>query len=201
MQELEEQVRALSALLAWLPDWLAGIQIAITQPIRLDDAVVVENEWGWIEEITATYVVVRLWDWRRLVLPLSYFIEKPFQNWTRESASIVGSVFIHADYSVPVQKIRERLKELVRETPLWDGRVVALQVTDAKERTLELRALMSARTSAAAWDLRCEIREKLIDYLQREFPHSLPRERTEIETAVEQGSGGSKETLRERARG
>ncbi|HEY7458541.1 MAG TPA: mechanosensitive ion channel domain-containing protein [Xanthobacteraceae bacterium] len=182
-----------------LSNLLAGLQIALTQPIRIDDAVVVENEWGRIEEITSAYVVVRLWDLRRLIVPLTYFIEKPFQNWTRESASIIGSVFIYADYSVPVAKLRERLKELVRESPLWDGRVVDLKVTDAKERTVELRATMSARTSSAAWDLRCEIREKLIDYLQREFPHALPRERAEIESGAGHGSQTSIEASPRRA--
>ncbi|MBZ0146641.1 MAG: mechanosensitive ion channel family protein [Pseudorhodoplanes sp.] len=164
-----------------LSNLIAGVQIAMTQPIRIDDAVLVKNEWGWIEEITATYVVIKLWDWRRLVVPLSYFIEKPFQNWTREGAAIIGSVFIHADYSVPVERVRQKLEEIARGSKLWDGAVVNLQVTNAKERGVELRALVSSRTSPANWDLRCEVREKLIRFLQDEFPHALPRERAQVE--------------------
>src|SRR6202000_182572 len=124
-------------------------QLAVTQPIRLEDAVVVENQMGFIEEITSTYVVVRVWDQRRLVVPLSYFIEKPFQNWTRENASIIGTVLIHTDYTVPVERGRKKLSEIAKSSPLWDGQVVNLQVTDATEGTVELRALVSARTSPA----------------------------------------------------
>jgi small-conductance mechanosensitive channel len=164
-----------------LSNLIAGVQIAMTQPIRIDDAVLVENEWGWIEDITATYVVIKLWDWRRLVVPLSYFIEKPFQNWTREGSAIIGSVFIHADYSVPVARVRTKLEEIVRDSKLWDRAVVNLQVTEAKERSVELRALVSSRTSPANWDLRCEVREKLIAFLQEEFPHALPHERAQVE--------------------
>jgi small-conductance mechanosensitive channel len=167
-----------------LSNLIAGVQLAMTQPIRLEDAVVVENEWGWIEEITATYVVVRLWDWRRLIVPLTYFIEKPFQNWTRESSAIMGTVFIHTDYAVPVDQVRQKLDEIVRASKLWDGRVANLQVTDAKERSIELRALVSARTASACWDLRCEVREKLIAFLQQDFPGALPRERAEVEVAT-----------------
>ncbi len=162
-----------------LTSLIAGIQIAMTQPIRVEDAVVVEGEWGWIEEINATYVVIRLWDWRRMIVPLSYFIEQPFQNWTRESASIIGTVFIYADYSVPVAKVRTRLEEIARESPLWDGKVVNLQVSDATERTIQIRALVSARNSPQAWDLRCEVREKLVAWLNETFPNSLPRLRAE----------------------
>lgn len=159
---------------------IAGVQIAMTQPIRVYDAVVVEGEWGWIEEITSAFVVIKLWDWRRLVVPLSYFIEKPFQNWTRESASIIGTVLIHVDYTVPVERVRRKLSEIAKASPLWDGQVVNLQVTDATESTLELRALVSARTSPSAWDLRCEVREKLIAFLQEELPESLPRVRASM---------------------
>ncbi len=115
-----------------LSSLIAGVQIAMTQPIRIDDAVVVENEWGWIEEITSTYVVIKLWDWRRLIVPLSYFIEKPFQNWTREGAAIIGSVFLYVDYAVPVDRVREKLSEIVKASRLWDGRVVNLQVSNAR---------------------------------------------------------------------
>lgn len=163
-----------------LSNLFAGLQIAMTQPIRLEDAVIVENEWGWIEEITGTYVVVRLWDWRRLIVPLSYFIEKPFQNWTRQSAALIGSVLIYLDYTVPVDRIREELTKIVSRSKLWDGQVVNLQVTDAKHETIELRALVSAANASAAWDLRCEVREALIAFLQREYPHALPKRRTEV---------------------
>jgi small-conductance mechanosensitive channel len=163
-----------------LSNIIAGIQIAMTQPIRIDDAVIVENEWGWVEEITGTYVVIRLWDWRRLVVPLNYFIEKPFQNWTREGAALIGSVFLYVDYTVPVERVREKLKEFASQSKLWDGQVVNLQVTDANERALVLRALVSAKNAPAAWDLRCEIREKLIGFLQEEYPLALPRARHEI---------------------
>lgn len=167
-----------------LTNLIAGVQIALTQPIRLEDAVIVEGEWGWVEEITGTYVVVRLWDWRRMVLPLSYFLEKPFQNWTRESSSLIGSVFLHVDYSVPVEAVREELVRIARASPLWDGQVVNLQVSDAKDRTVELRALVSARNAPQTWDLRCEVREKLIAYLQREHPHALPTERVALRPAA-----------------
>lgn len=163
-----------------LSNLLAGLQIALTQPIRIDDVVIVEGEWGWIEEITATYVVVRIWDWRRLVVPLSYFIENPFQNWTRESASIIGSVFWEVDYTVPVAEMRARLKTFLAEHPLWDKNVVTLQITDSRERTMTLRALMSARNSSQAWDLRCDIREQMITWLQAEYPNALPRIRAEV---------------------
>ncbi len=163
-----------------LSNLIAGIQIAVTQPIRLDDVVIVEGEYGTVEEITTTFVVIKLWDWRRMVLPLSYFIEKPFQNWTRETSALIGSVFLYVDYGVPVAKLRERLEAVVRESPLWDGRVVALQVSDTKERTVEIRALVSAGSAPAAWDLRCEVREKLIAFLQQEYPEGLPRTRQEV---------------------
>lgn len=162
-----------------LSNLVAGIQIAITQPIRIEDAVIVENEWGWVEEITSTYVVVRLWDWRRLVLPLTYFIQKPFQNWTRDGASLIGSVFLYVDHRAPVARMREKLSEIAAATPLWDGKVVNLQVSDAKENTIEVRMLVSARNAPQAWDLRCVIREAMITWLQAEHPEALPRHRTE----------------------
>jgi small-conductance mechanosensitive channel len=140
--------------------------------------VVVEGEWGWIEEITGTYVVIRIWDWRRLVVPLSYFIQNPFTNWTRESASIIGTVFLHADYTLPVEELRAYLSELVTEQPLWDGKVAVVQVTNATERTIEIRALVSARTSPEAWDLRCNVREKLVAWIRETHPGSLPQVRS-----------------------
>lgn len=166
-----------------LGNLFAGIQIAVTQPMRLDDGVLVEGEYGRVEEITSTYVVIRLWDLRRLIVPLSYFIEKPFQNWTRESTSLVGAVSLHVDYTAPVERIREKAIELVKASPLWDGQTAKLQVIEARESTLELRVIMSARTSGDAFDLRCEVREKLVDFLQREFPNALPHARAETVVA------------------
>jgi small-conductance mechanosensitive channel len=160
--------------------FLAGLQIAITQPFRVDDVVIVENEWGRIEEITLTYVVVRIWDLRRLVVPITYFIDKPFQNWTRVTADILGTVYIYVDYTVPVESIRNELKRLLKESNLWDGKVCGLVVTNATERTVELRALMSAPNASLAWDLRCHIREKLIEFVQKNYPDALPKLRAEL---------------------
>jgi small-conductance mechanosensitive channel len=163
-----------------LSNLLAGMQIALSEPIRIDDVVIVEGEWGWIEEIGTTYVVVRIWDLRRLVVPLSYFIEKPFQNWTRTSADLLGTVMVYVDYSVPVEEVREELQQILKSSSLWDGKVWNLQVTNATEQTMELRALMSASDSGKAWDLRCYVRERLIEFLQRRYPQSLPRTRAEV---------------------
>lgn len=160
-----------------LSNLMAGVQIAMTQPIRLYDAVIVENEYGTIEEITSTYVVVKLWDLRRMIVPLTYFIEKPFQNWTRENSSLIGNVIIYLDYRAPVDIIREKFNAILKESKRWDGQVASLQVTDFKEGTMELRMLMSARSSGQSSDLRCEVREKIIDFLQREHPEALPHAR------------------------
>jgi small-conductance mechanosensitive channel len=159
----------------------AGVQLALTQPIRLDDVVIVEGEWGRIEEVTMTYVVVAIWDMRRLVVPLSYFIEKPFQNWTRVSSDILGTVFIYTDYNVPVNTLREELTRLLTQAALWNGEVNVLQVTDAKASMVELRALMSAKDSGTAFDLRVHVREKLIEFLQKNYPESLPKTRVAFE--------------------
>jgi small-conductance mechanosensitive channel len=158
---------------------IAGIQIAITQPIRMDDVVIVENEWGRIEEITLTYVVVRIWDQRRLVVPITYFIEHPFQNWTRTTAELLGTVYLYADYGVPVDELRKELERIVNASPLWDKRVAKIQVTNATEKTIEIRALISAENSSNAWELRCLVREKLLDFMQRNYPAGLPRIRLE----------------------
>ena len=158
----------------------AGIQMAITQPIRIDDVVIVENEWGRIEEITLTYVVVRIWDLRRLIVPITYFLEKPFQNWTRISADILGTVFLYVDYTVPVEAVRAELQRIVENSPLWDNNVCTLQVTNATERTVELRALMSAADSSSVWGLRCEVREKLIEFIRQNYPDGLPKVRAEL---------------------
>jgi len=156
---------------------IAGLQIALAQPIRMDDVLVVEGEWGRVEEITGTFVVLRLWDDRRLVLPLSYFIEKPFQNWTRHNAQLLGSVFIYADYGMPLAPLRAEAERLVKAAPEWDGRFFNLRVTDATERTMQIRVLCTAASSSQAFDLRCTVREGLIDFMQREYPQFLPKVR------------------------
>ncbi len=166
---------------------IAGIQIAITQPIRLDDVVIIEGEWGKIEEITLTYVVVHIWDKRRLIVPTTYFFDKPFQNWTRTTSEILGTVFIYTDYNVPFDELRNELTRLLESSPLWDKKVNVLQVTDAKERSVEVRALMSAVDSGSAWDLRVFVRENLIKFLQKNYPDSLPKTRVVLEDKVQTG--------------
>jgi small-conductance mechanosensitive channel len=167
-----------------LTNLLAGVQIAITQPIRLEDVVVIEGESGWIEQITTTYVVVRIWDLRRLVVPLTYFIERPFQNWTRRTADLLGTVFVYTNYSVPVEDVRRELHDILNRSGLWDGKAWSLQVTNTSDRAMELRALMSAHDGGNAWDLRCHVREKLIQYLQHRYPDSLPKTRVELAAGV-----------------
>jgi small-conductance mechanosensitive channel len=164
-----------------LGNLIAGIQIAMTQPIRLDDVVIVEGEWGRIEEITLTYVVVRIWDQRRLIVPINYFIEKPFQNWTRTTAELLGTVYIYADYTLPVSEVRKEFHRILEASELWDRRVWGVQVTNTTERSVEIRTLMSTQDSSSAWDLRCLVREKLLEFLQRNFPQSLPRVRLEMD--------------------
>ncbi len=159
---------------------IAGLQIAMTEPIRIDDVVIVQGEWGRIEEVRSTYVVIKIWDERRLVVPLSYFIEQPFQNWTRTSADILGTAFLYVDYQVPVEPLRAELERVVRGSPLWDGRVCGLQVTNLSEHTMELRCLMSSRGSSENFDLRCLVREKMIEYLRQHYPQSLPTMRIEM---------------------
>ncbi|WP_341894676.1 mechanosensitive ion channel family protein [Ferrovibrio terrae] len=168
------------ALQPVLKNLIAGIQLAITQPIRIDDALIVEGEWGNVEEITSTYVVMRLWDWRRMILPLSYFIEQPFQNWTRENADLIGVVMLYLDHTAPVAEIRRKAEEIVQASPNWDRRVIAVQVTDFKQSTMEVRILASAGSAGRAFDLRCEIREKIIAFLQQDHAHALPRLRAEL---------------------
>lgn len=160
---------------------LAGFQIAVTQPIRLDDAVFVENEWGWIEEINLSYVVVKIWDQRRLVIPSNYFIEKPFQNWTRTTADLLGTVFLYLDYTVPLDELRGELTKILLNTDLWDMKVNIIQVTDSNDKTMEIRALVSAENSQNTWDLRVLVREKLIDFLQRKYPNTLPKSRVHLD--------------------
>ncbi len=160
---------------------LAGIQLAVTQPIRLDDVVIVEGEWGRIEEITLTYVVVKIWDERRLILPVTWFLEKPFQNWTRTNADISGTVFLYVDYSFPVESIRTALPGMLKGDPNWDGRTVNVQVTNATEKYKEIRILLSSSTSSKNWDLRVAVREKLIDYINVNYPDSFARIRIKNE--------------------
>jgi small-conductance mechanosensitive channel len=162
-----------------LTNFLAGVQLAIAQPIRIGDAVIVENESGNIEDITFSYVVVKLWDLRRMVVPLSYFIEKPFQNWTRTGGELIGTIFFYVDHTAPVDVIRTKFTEIVSESKLWNGKVASLQVSDCKDTAIELRALVSADNASATWDLRCDVREKLIAFLQRDYPAALPRRRYE----------------------
>ncbi len=156
---------------------LAGIQLAVSQPIRIDDVVVAEGEWGRVEQISFTYVVLRLWDLRRLVLPTTYFLERPFQNWTRISADLIATAYFRVDFSAEVEKLRERFFTILGSTPLWDGKAKALQVTDCGERSLEIRALMSAANGSSAWDLRCLVREEMTAWLRDEHPEWLPKVR------------------------
>ena len=162
-----------------LANLLAGFQIAFTQPIRIDDVVIVEGEWGRIEEITLTYVVVNIWDQRRLILPITYFIEKPFQNWTRVSAELLGTVFLQLDYNIPIPALREELTKVLTHHKFWDKRVNVVQVTDNKATTIEVRFLMSARNSSQAFDLRCDVREHMIAFIRDRYPDSLPKTRLE----------------------
>ncbi|MGJ7507039.1 mechanosensitive ion channel family protein [Variovorax sp. GT1P44] len=164
---------------------IAGLQIALAQPIRLDDVLVVEGEWGRVEEINGTFVVLRIWDDRRLILPLTYFIEHPFQNWTRHDSQLLGSVFVYADYGMPLAPLRAEVERLVKAAPEWDGRFFNLRVTDATERTMQIRVLCTAASSALAFDLRCTVREGLIDFMQREYPQFLPKVRIESEPELQ----------------
>ena len=160
---------------------IAGIQIAITQPVRVDDVVVIDGHWGRVEEISLTYVIVRIWDQRHLVLPISYLVTTPFENWTRDSAALLGWVHLEVDYSAPVAAIRDRLHEVLRSSPEWDGVTWNLQVTGVAPSTLQLRALMSARDSSSSWNLQCKVREELISFLQAKHPYALPRIRTDFD--------------------
>lgn len=158
----------------------AGIQIAFTQTVRIDDAVIVEGEFGKIEELTLTYAVLQTWDLRRLIIPINYFIEKPFQNWTRLSTNLLCPVMIYADHSLPIEPVREYFKKILQESVLWDKRAATLQVTDIRENSVELRALASAADASKAWDLRCEVREKILNFIREQFPDSLPKVKAEI---------------------
>ncbi len=167
-----------------LSNMIAGFQIALTEPIRLDDVVIVEGEWGRVEEIGTTFVVIRIWDLRRLIVPLSYFIEKPFQNWTRTSADLLGTVFVYTDYTIPIEDVRREHERIVQGSDLWDGKVCVVQVTDARENTIEIRLLMSASNSGSLWDLRCKVREEIIAFIAQRYPDSLPRVRAIVPAAA-----------------
>ncbi len=163
-----------------LGNLLAGMQIALTQPIRLQDVVIVQNEWGQIEEITGTYVVVRIWDQRRMIVPLQWFIENPFQNWTRTSSEILGTVSIWVDYGLPLEPLRQEADRICRNAPEWDGRLCITQIVDTSDRAMQVRVLVSASDSGRAWDLRCRVREGLVQFVQRDYPQYLPRLRADI---------------------
>ena len=158
---------------------IAGLQLALAQPIRLDDVLIVQGEWGRVEEITGTYVVLKIWDERRLIIPLQWFIENPFQNWTRTGAQIIGTVFLWVDYRMPLAPLRETARRTCEEAPEWDKRLCLLQVVESGERSMQLRVLVTSANSSLNWDLRCKVREALVDFMQREYPQHLPLVRTE----------------------
>jgi small-conductance mechanosensitive channel len=159
---------------------IAGLQIALTEPIRLEDVVIANGEWGQIEEITTTYVVLRTWDLRRVILPISYFIQTPFENWTWKTTDLLAYVYLYLDYTMPIEPLRLEFARILTSSPRWDNRVNVLQVSDASEHAIQVRALMSAADSGSAWDLRCEVREKLLEFVQQKYPHCLPRNRNEL---------------------
>ncbi len=162
-----------------LSNLLAGVTLAITQPIRIEDSVYVEGEFGTIEEIGSAYVLIKIWDKRRMLVPLTYFLEKPFQNWTRQGTALMGTAMFYLDYTAPVERIRTKIKDVVTASPLWDGETLTVQVTDIKPDTIELRVVVGAPTPSACFELRTIVRERVIDFLQREIPHALPRRRSE----------------------
>lgn len=164
-----------------LGNLIAGLQIALTQPIRIDDVLIVKGEWGRVEEITGSYVVVRIWDDRRMIVPLEWFIQNPFENWTRAASQITGSVFLWVDYAMPLEPLRQELERICHAAPEWDGRVSILQVTESSERAMQLRILASAGDASKAWDLRCRVREELVHYIQQNFAGYLPQLRASVD--------------------
>ncbi|MGM0766755.1 MAG: mechanosensitive ion channel family protein [Pseudomonadota bacterium] len=163
-----------------LSNLLAGMQIALTQPFRIDDVLFVQGEWCWVEEVTATYVVLRVWDLRRLVIPLQWFIENPFQNWSRNTADLLGTVFLWVDYTMPVEPLRQEFNRLLEVSNLWDGKLATVQVTDSSDQAMQVRFLMSASNSSRNWDLRCAVREGLVTFIQENYPAQLPRVRARL---------------------
>lgn len=159
---------------------IAGLQIALTQPIRLDDVVIVEGEWGRVAEITRTYVVVRVWDERRLIVPLQWFIENPFQNWTHTSSQLLGTTFLWLDFRTPMEDLRAELTRICESDDRWDGRVCVVQATDTDQSTMQVRLLVSASDSGKLFDLRCAVRERMINYLDLHHPQALPRLRMDL---------------------
>jgi len=177
-----------------LGNLLAGLQIAMTQPFRIDDVLHVQGEWCWVEEVTATYVVLRVWDLRRLIVPLQWFIENPFQNWSRNTTDMMGGVFIWVDYRMPIEPLRQAFMDLLKQTPLWDGNTSTVQVTDSGERAVQIRFLMSARDSSMTWDLRCLVREGLVTFVQTHYPEYLPRMRAQLMASAESASDQTGQT-------
>lgn len=163
-----------------LSNLLAGMQIALTQPFRIDDVLHVQGEWCWVEEVTATYVVLRVWDLRRLVVPLQWFIENPFQNWSRNTSDLLGAVFIWVDYTMPVEPLRQEFHRVLNESKLWDGSFSSVQVTDSSDQAIQIRFLMSASDSSRNWDLRCAVREAMVTFIQQHYPAQLPRLRARV---------------------
>ncbi len=164
-----------------LSNLIAGLQLALAQPIRIDDVLIIKGEWGHVEEITGSYVVLKVWDERRLIIPLQWFIENPFENWTRSKSHILGTVILYLDFATPMEPLRAEVERVVKAAPEWDGRVCVVQVTDASERAMQVRILISGASSGDAFDLRCRVRERLLAFLAREYPDSLPRVRLEGE--------------------
>ncbi|MEX2473928.1 mechanosensitive ion channel family protein [Marinobacter sp.] len=163
-----------------LSNLLAGMQIALTQPFRIDDVLHVQGEWCWVEEVTATYVVLRVWDLRRLVVPLQWFIENPFQNWSRKNSELLGAVFVWVDYTMPIEPLRQEFKRLLGNSELWDGKLATVQVTDSNDQAVQVRFLMSASDSSRNWDLRCAVREGLVTFIQENYSAQLPRLRARL---------------------
>ena len=172
---------------------IAGLQLALAQPLRIDDVLIIEGEWGRVEEITGTYVVLKIWDERRLIIPLQWFIEKPFQNWTRNSAQLIGTVFLWVDYRMPLQPLREAAQRACEVAPEWDKRLCLMQVVEAGEKSMQLRVLVTSANSSLSWDLRCKVREALVDFMQRDYPQFLPMMRAELGTRQDNGATGSDE--------
>ncbi|MDZ7826228.1 MAG: mechanosensitive ion channel [Gammaproteobacteria bacterium] len=163
-----------------LGNLLAGVQIALSQPFRIDDVLYVNDTWCWVEEVTATYVVLRAWDLRRLVIPLDWFITNQFENWSRHSAELMGTVFLWVDYAMPVEALRDEFARLLEQSDRWNGKTASVQVTDASDRAMQVRFLMSAASSTLLWELRCSVREDLIAFVRDQYPEHLPRLRAEL---------------------
>ena len=174
---------------------IAGLQLALSQPLRIDDVLIIEGEWGHVEEITGTYVVLRIWDQRRLIIPLQWFIEKPFQNWTRSSSQLIGTVFLWVDYRMPLAPLREAAQHACEAASEWDGRLCQLQVVEAAADAVQLRLLVTSQNASLNWDLRCKVREALVDFMQREYPQFLPLTRAELTLSPKPGSAAETDVV------